>query len=120
MFTNIELLLKKCIFKSIIFYEKILLKQNICSANIKQNNFIKNRTYVLLLNTDPLNNDFSILKIHINSRPSLAISKNFYFKRYYYMSNHLKALYESQNHVRINSRNKLIKTLKTIPNKSLY
>ena len=82
--------------------------------------YSKNKTYVLLLNTNPLNNDFPILKVHINSRPSLTISKSFYFKRYYYMSRYLKALYESQNHVRINSRNKLIKTLKIIPNKSLY
>ena len=111
MFTNIELLLKKCIFKSIIFYEKILLNKNICSANIKQNHFIKNRTYVLLLNTNPLNNDFPMFKVYINSRPSLTISKSFYFKRYYYMSECLKTLYGSQNHARINSRSKLIKII---------
>ena len=93
-----------------------LLENNI--NFLKQNHFIKKRMYVLLLNTDPLDNNFSILKIHINSRPSLTISKSFYSKRYNNMSNYLKVLYESQNHVRINSRNKLIKTLKTIPNKS--
>ena len=66
------------------------------------------RTYVLLLNTDPLNNDFPMFKAHINSRPSLTISKSFYFKRYNNMSRYLKALYESQNYARINSRNKPI------------
>ena len=54
------------------------------------------------------NKEFPLFKAYINSRPSLTISKSFYFKRYYYMSKHLKTLYESQNHVRINSRNKPI------------
>ena len=73
---------------------------------------LSSRTYVLLLNTNPLNNDFPMFKVHINSRPSLTISKSFYFKRYNNMSKHLKTLYESQNHVRINSRNKPIDIFK--------
>ena len=52
-----------------------------------------------------------MFKVHIDSIPSLTISKSFYFKRYYYMSNYLKVLYESQNHARINSRSKLIRTI---------
>ena len=34
-------------------------------------------------------------------------NSSFYFKRYYYISNYLKTLYESQNHTRINSRIKI-------------
>ena len=52
-----------------------------------------------------------MFKVYIDSRPSLAISKSFHFERYNNMSKHLKALYESQNHVRINSRSKPIRTL---------
>ena len=49
-----------------------------------------------------------MFKAYINSRPSLTISKSFHFERYNNMSKHLKVLYGSQNHVRINSRNKPI------------
>ena len=70
-------------------------KQNICSANI-----------ILMF----LNN--------ANLKPFLTISKSFYFKRYYYISNYLKTLYGSQNHTRINSRSRPIRNFKTIPNKS--
>ena len=49
-----------------------------------------------------------MFKVHINSRPSLTISKSFHFERYNNMSKHLKALYESQNHARIDSRSKPI------------
>ena len=52
-----------------------------------------------------------MFKVYINSRPSLTISKSFYFKGYNNMSKHLKTLYESQNHARINSRDKPIRTL---------
>ena len=52
-----------------------------------------------------------MFKAYIDSKPSLTISKSFYFKGYNNMSKHLKALYGSQNHVRINSRSKLIRTL---------
>ena len=52
-----------------------------------------------------------MFKVHINSRPSLTISKSFRFKRYNNMSNYLKVLYGSQNHTKIDSRNKPIKTL---------
>ena len=51
-----------------------------------------------------------MFKAYINSRPSLTISKSFYFKRYNNMSKHLKVLYESQNHARIDSRSKPIRT----------
>ena len=52
-----------------------------------------------------------MFKVHINSRPSLTISKSFRFKRYNNMSNYLKVLYESQNHARIDSKSKLIRIL---------
>ena len=55
-----------------------------------------------------------MFKVHINSRPSLTISKSFHFERYNNMSKHLKALYESQNHARINSRNKPIVSLNKV------
>ena len=83
-------------------------KQNICSANKTKSPYSKTDHSVLLINIMFLYKDFSILKVHINSIPSLTISKSFYFKRYYYMSRYLKVLYEAQNHARINSRNKPI------------
>ena len=52
-----------------------------------------------------------MFKVYIDSRPSLTISKSFHFKRYNNMTKYLKTLYESQNHARIDSRSKPIKTL---------
>ena len=86
-----------------------LLENNVNLLN--QNHFIKKQNICSANKYNILVQGFPILKCYTNSRPSLTISKNFYFKRYYYMSEHLKTLYESQNHARIDSRSKLIRIL---------
>ena len=56
--------------------------------------------------------DFQCLKYTLILDHLLPFLRAFYFKRYYYTSKHLKALYGSQNHTRIDSRNKPIDIFK--------